>query len=65
MSPEKPVLIIVRDGWGVREAREGNAVALANTPRHDALWAEYPTALVNASEHWVGLPDAPPACVPR
>ena len=57
MSPEKPVLIIVRDGWGVREAREGNAVALANTPRHDALWAEYPTALVNASEHWVGLPD--------
>ncbi|MEZ6186312.1 MAG: 2,3-bisphosphoglycerate-independent phosphoglycerate mutase [Planctomycetota bacterium] len=56
VGPEKPVLIIVRDGWGVREAREGNAVALAQTPRHDALWAEFPTAVINASEHFVGLP---------
>ncbi|MGE0707007.1 MAG: 2,3-bisphosphoglycerate-independent phosphoglycerate mutase [Planctomycetota bacterium] len=56
-SPLRPVLIVVRDGWGVREEREGNAVALARTPRHDELWARYPTALVAASEHWVGLPD--------
>jgi 2,3-bisphosphoglycerate-independent phosphoglycerate mutase len=55
-SAHKPVLIVVRDGWGVREAREGNAVALARTPRHDELWGRFPTALVNASEHHVGLP---------
>ena len=55
--PDKPVLIVVRDGWGVRAEREGNAVALARTPRHDELWRRFPTALVNASEHWVGLPD--------
>ena len=52
----KPVLIVVRDGWGVREDRRGNAVAMARTPRHDELWRRFPTALVNASEHWVGLP---------
>lgn len=56
-SPLRPVLIIVRDGWGVREEREANAVALARTPRHDELWQRFPTALVNASEHHVGLPD--------
>ena len=46
----------MRDGWGVRPEREGNAVALARTPRHDELWQRFPTAVVNASEHWVGLP---------
>ncbi|RMG17399.1 MAG: 2,3-bisphosphoglycerate-independent phosphoglycerate mutase [Planctomycetota bacterium] len=57
MQAERPVLIVVRDGWGVREATEGNAVALARTPRHDDLLARYPATLVNASEHFVGLPD--------
>jgi len=57
-SPHRPVLIVVRDGWGVREEEtDGNAVALAKTPRHDELWGRYPTALVSASEHHVGLPD--------
>ncbi|MDC3379146.1 2,3-bisphosphoglycerate-independent phosphoglycerate mutase [Planctomycetota bacterium] len=54
--PGKPVLIVVRDGWGVREDPAGNAVAMAKTPRHDDLWKRFPTALVNASEHFVGLP---------
>ncbi len=56
MKAKRPVLIVVRDGWGVREDEAGNAVALAKTPRHDELWARYPTARVNASEHFVGLP---------
>ncbi len=55
--PIRPVLIVVRDGWGVRQEKEGNAVALARTPRHDELLARFPAALVNASEHHVGLPD--------
>ena len=56
MSIARPVAIVVRDGWGVRHERAGNAVALARTPRHDELWARFPTALVNASERHVGLP---------
>lgn len=57
MEPVRPCVFIIRDGWGVREEREGNAVLLAKLPRHKELWSKYPTALVNASEHYVGLPD--------
>jgi 2,3-bisphosphoglycerate-independent phosphoglycerate mutase len=57
MEPVRPCVFIIRDGWGVREEREGNAVLLAKLPRHEELWRKYPTALVNASEHYVGLPD--------
>ncbi|HZU96864.1 MAG TPA: 2,3-bisphosphoglycerate-independent phosphoglycerate mutase [Planctomycetota bacterium] len=57
MEPVRPCVFIIRDGWGVRDEREGNAVLLANLPRHKELWSKYPTALVNASEHYVGLPD--------
>jgi 2,3-bisphosphoglycerate-independent phosphoglycerate mutase len=56
MEPKRPVLIIVRDGWGVRADEAGNAVALAKTPRHQELWDQFPTARVDASEHFVGLP---------
>ena len=57
MKPNRPVLIVVRDGWGVSQAKEGNAVALAQTPRHDELRRRFPATLLNASEHYVGLPD--------
>jgi 2,3-bisphosphoglycerate-independent phosphoglycerate mutase len=53
----RPVLIVVRDGWGVRAERAGNAVALARTPRHDEWLARYPVALLEASSSHVGLPD--------
>lgn len=55
-SPTQPVLIVVRDGWGVAPDSPGNAVSLAKTPRHDELLARFPSALVDASEHHVGLP---------
>ncbi len=50
------VALIVLDGWGYREEKEANAVALASTPFFDRLWAEFPRTLINASEEWVGLP---------
>ncbi len=46
MVPVRPCVFIIRDGWGVREEREGNAVYLAKLPRHEELWSKYPTALV-------------------
>lgn len=51
-----PLVLIVRDGWGVSDVTKGNAIASARTPRLDALLAEYPHALLDASEHHVGLP---------
>ena len=50
------IALIVLDGWGYREENEGNAVALANTPFFDSLWAEFPHTLIHASEERVGLP---------
>jgi 2,3-bisphosphoglycerate-independent phosphoglycerate mutase len=56
-GPAGPVLLIVLDGWGYREAREGNAIELASTPVWHKLWAGFPRALLEASGLRVGLPE--------
>jgi 2,3-bisphosphoglycerate-independent phosphoglycerate mutase len=50
------VALVIMDGWGYREEREGNAVALAETPFYDRLWSGFPRTLIHASEERVGLP---------
>jgi len=50
------VALIVLDGWGYREEAEANAVALADTPFFDRLWAEFPRTVLHASGERVGLP---------
>jgi 2,3-bisphosphoglycerate-independent phosphoglycerate mutase len=52
-----PVILLILDGFGFSENRENNAVAQASTPNFDALKKQYPNTLINASEHYVGLPD--------
>lgn len=53
----KSLLLIIMDGWGEREAIEGNAVKLARTPNFDRLRKEHPFTCVNASGQFVGLPE--------
>lgn len=53
----RPLVLCVLDGWGHSENCEANAVCLAKTPVFDRLWAESPHSLIEASEHFVGLPD--------
>ena len=53
----RPVVLVVLDGWGHREQREGNAIALANTPTWDALWKQDSRTLLEASGRAVGLPS--------
>ena len=53
----RPVVLIVLDGWGYREQREGNAIALADTPTWDALWGRHDRTLLEASGLRVGLPE--------
>jgi len=50
-------VLVVLDGWGYRPEREGNAIALAQTPTWDALWGGYPRTLLQASGLAVGLPE--------
>ena len=52
----KSVLLIL-DGFGLSEIREGNAIKLAHTPNLDKLFNNYPWTKLNASGLAVGLPD--------
>jgi len=52
----RPVVLCILDGWGHREAREMNAIALAKTPNWDRFMAACPHGLLQASEGEVGLP---------
>ena len=54
--PDRPVVLVVLDGWGYRESTEGNAVRLARTPTWDRLWERAPRTLLEASGRAVGLP---------
>ncbi len=60
---KKPVVLIIRDGWGANPGgketavQDGNAVLLANTPFHDEVLAGYPEGYLSASGLDVGLPD--------
>jgi 2,3-bisphosphoglycerate-independent phosphoglycerate mutase len=50
------IVLVVLDGWGLREAREYNAIKLARTPNYLELLDRYPhTSLVTFGES-VGLP---------
>src|SRR6478672_12674939 len=53
----RPVVLVVLDGWGYREEREGNAIRMARVPTWDRLWARAPRTLLDASGLAVGLPE--------
>jgi len=63
MAKTKPVILIIRDGWGInpggrrRAKANGDATLLAKTPFHDKLYATYPMSKVSASGMDVGLPE--------
>lgn len=55
---KRPVVLIVRDGWGANphpEGNRGNAIHLGRTPNTDRLMAEYPHVLIHTSGENVGL----------
>ncbi|WP_375458081.1 2,3-bisphosphoglycerate-independent phosphoglycerate mutase [uncultured Enterovirga sp.] len=53
----RPVMLVILDGFGWREERADNAVAQANKPNFDRLWASGPRAFLQTSGLDVGLPD--------
>jgi len=54
---QRQVALIVLDGWGHREDTAHNAIAASQKPFFDALWAQYPHTLLEASGPFVGLPS--------
>ncbi len=53
----KPIVLLILDGWGCREAADDNAITQATTPVWDQLWQDYPHTLIHTSGRSVGLPD--------
>jgi len=56
ISPRSRLLLLILDGWGMRDEVRGNMIAQARTPNFDRLWSRYPRALVEASGEAVGMP---------
>lgn len=56
MNNNRPIALIIIDGWGYSPILEGNAIALAETPYYDELIESYPHTLLEASGARVGLP---------
>jgi 2,3-bisphosphoglycerate-independent phosphoglycerate mutase len=54
---KKPVILMILDGFGLRDETVGNAVALADTPNFDKYWSKYPHSTLKASGLDVGLPE--------
>ena len=51
-----PVLLVILDGFGHREACDDNAICQARKPHWNFLWKTAPHTIIDASEKWVGLP---------
>src|SRR4029077_12818640 len=56
-SRPKPLMLCILDGWGERPNGADNAIDRARTPVWHELLRRLPHAPVEASEHYVGLPD--------
>src|SRR4030095_1834736 len=59
----RPIMLIIRDGWGINPGgrehavENGDATLLARTPFHEQLYAKYPMSELSASGADVGLPE--------
>ena len=55
MEKYKPVVLIILDGWGLRDTWAGNAVSQAKTPNLDQWRRDYERSILDASGESVGL----------
>ncbi|WP_295802484.1 2,3-bisphosphoglycerate-independent phosphoglycerate mutase [uncultured Microbulbifer sp.] len=56
-SPKRPLVLLILDGFGFSEHTEHNAIAAANSPVWDQIWASRPKTLIHTSGMAVGLPE--------
>ncbi|MCI1245343.1 MAG: 2,3-bisphosphoglycerate-independent phosphoglycerate mutase [Bacilli bacterium] len=52
-----PVILVIMDGYGIRSATHGNAIAQAKKPNLDKYFSTHPYTEINASGLAVGLPE--------
>ncbi len=54
---KKPVMLMILDGYGIRQETKGNAIYAAKKPNLDRLAQQWPCTALGASGLDVGLPD--------
>src|SRR5260370_3188823 len=53
----RPLVLVILDGWGYAPPSKANAIALARKPNYDRLLHEFPNTLIHTSGRYVGLPE--------
>ena len=54
---KRPTMLMILDGYGISENTDGNAIAAADKPNLDAIFAKYPGTTLKACGLDVGLPE--------
>jgi len=54
---KRPTMLLIMDGFGMRDESKGNAIKAANTPGLDHIFETYPKTTLRACGLDVGLPD--------
>lgn len=52
----RTTLLLILDGWGLREDEHGNMIKQSHTPHFDAIWNSFPKARLKAAGEAVGMP---------
>ncbi len=53
---ERRILLLILDGWGMRNQGHGNLIKMARTEFFDRLWSRFPHAQLDAAGESVGMP---------
>ena len=56
MTPRKPVVLCILDGWGINPDPASSAPALAHVPNFNRIWADCPHSTLTTFGRDVGLP---------
>src|SRR6266404_485555 len=56
VSKNRPLTLLILDGWGHSLRTDGNAIALAHTPNYDEICQKYPMTTLEAAGPGVGQP---------
>lgn len=54
---KRRVLLLILDGWGLKEKKAGNLIAEAKTENFDRLWSCFPHSHLRAAGEAVGMPS--------
>src|SRR3990167_8211977 len=54
---QRPLILLILDGWGHSEKTKANAIVKAHKPCWDYLWKTFPHTLLQGSGIHVGLPE--------